>query len=287
MKRNYSFILILMFALGLWGCAERSEARPVGTGLFSWKAQAFQEGRGEELLEWMAERDIFALYQAISGDEEKDIIQEFLRNAAKRKIAVYLLTGDPEWGLDPSGKPMIEAVERAAEYNEGLPEGIGLRGVLMDTEPYLTRGWDDDPSSVMESYADAMTRANETACQKGLEYIACIPYFYDSLGQEETLERLVREGCGGLAVMNYHKNDEVGQIENEVALARKYDRPITVIYELQPPGTHDLTEANTYYNDGIAAVDESWRALMEAFGPNGLSRAIHEFEAAKEVWTLE
>ena len=114
MKRNYSLILILMFALGLWGCAERSEARPVGTGLFSWKAQAFQEGRGKELLEWMAERDISALYQAISGDEEKDIIQEFLRNAADRKIAVYLLTGDPEWGMDPSGKPMIEAVERAA-----------------------------------------------------------------------------------------------------------------------------------------------------------------------------
>lgn len=54
--------------------------------------------------------------------------------------------------------------------------------------------------------------------------------------------------------MNYRKSDEPGQVETELAIAWQAGKRVIHIYEPQPPGTHDLTERNTYHGDGLEAV---------------------------------
>lgn len=199
----------------------------------------------------------------------------FIAAAHGEGIAVYLLTGDPAWGLDGTGDSMAAEIDRAAGYG-------GLRGVMMDVEPYLTQEWEADAQGVMGTYVEGMTRAREAADAAGLELVACIPYFYDSLGHAGALETLVEGGCHVLAVMSYDKKDEAENLETEAALARARGRPLIMIYELQPPGPHDLTEGNTYYNDGLGPLIKSWGRLRRRYGPS-MSYALHEYESLREV----
>ena len=50
------------------------------------------------------------------------------------------------------------------------------------------------------------------------------------------LEQIVKEGCDGIAVMNYNRADEYGQMETEVELAEKYGKKVICIYELHGTG---------------------------------------------------
>lgn len=285
-RRRWTAVLAaLALVCAISGCA--SPPAVSGSGLFSWSEEALAGTARDELFRDMAACGLTVLYQSIPGDAEADAVGDFLRAAAEREIAVYLLTGAPDWGLDPSGGRMTEAVERCAQYNRGLPAGTGLRGVMMDAEPYLTEEWDIDPAGAMDAYVSGMAAAREAARGAGLQYVACIPWFYEEKGLAEALGRLIATGCDGLAVMNYQKRNEAGQIETEVALAREAGIPVTVIYELQAPGGHGLTERNTYHSDGLGAVAESFRALEARFGGDALFYALHDSRALQEVLNRE
>ena len=250
-------------------------------GLFSWRSFVLQEEEREILFEEMEKLELTALYQSFPKDADPDMVRAFLEDAQQRNISVYLLTGDPGWGLDESGAAMKKEIERAA----ALPGEV--RGVMMDVEPYLTEEWDADRDQVMQIYVDAMERACEAAEDAGLELIACIPYFYDDLGQISRLEELVERGCHALAVMNYDKGDEAENLKAETEFAHRYERPVTTIYELQEPGKAGLSERNTYYQDGLGAVKENWRELLEEYPDLDISYALHDYTALKEVLDRE
>ena len=178
---------------------------------------------------------------------------------------------------------MIEEIKRAGRCNTGLTEAQRLRGVMMDVEPYQTAQWTGDKDGVMASFTAAMIKARQASEQASLQLIACIPYFLDEKGQEKRLAELTAEGCHALAVMNYNKKDEARQLQLEASLAAANEKPLVMIYELQAPGKHDLTERNTYYHDGLAGVAASWSTLLQQVECRQFSYALHDYEALKEV----
>ena len=267
----------------LSGCAGGAPAPEARPALFSWSEEALTpEGRAA-LFRDMEALGLEALYQAIPEEAGGEAVDTFLTQAGEAGIQVWLLTGDPAWGLDPTGAAMAAEIARAAGYNRGLEAGERLRGVVMDVETYLTGAWADDPAEVMDRYVSAMAAARSAAGRAGLALSACVPYYYDDLGLAGPLERLVDQGCDGLVVMNYYRGDEAAQIETELALARAGGKPLTVAYELQPPGVHGLTEQNTYYGAGLGAVEESFDAIARRLGGEGLSYALHSYDALREV----
>lgn len=257
---------------------------PPPAALFNWHGSAVGPEDRDVLFRTMAQAGLSVLYQHISSETTAAETAAFLAAAQQAGIEVWLLAGDPCWGLDPEGGHMLEEVARAAAFNSGLPPEQQLRGILMDTEPYLTDEWDDDPDGVMDAYVQGMTAAHAAAAEKGLSFIACIPFYYDNMGQEEGLARLLADGCDAVAIMNYSKYKEVEQIETEVALAG--EKPIIVVYELQEPGTHGLQESNTYYHDGLSAVWRSMDTLRQAFGKN-FACALHDYTSVREVLERE
>ena len=132
----------------------------------------------------------------------------------------------------------------------------------------------------MEQYEKNCEAAYQKAKEYHLAVILCIPNDYDSSGLTEGLEQLIRTGCDGIAVMNYQKQDEAGQIATEVELAVKYEKAVINITELQKPGYHKLTEENTYYYDGLDAVEESWERLRERWDYPGLGFSWHYLKVA-------
>ena len=100
---------------------------------------------------------------------------------------------------------MLEAVRITAEWNKKSGTEGGFAGIVFDVEPYLLEEWDDNQENCMEQYAANCIQAYQSAREEKLAVIICIPNFYDRIGLSALLEKIIEEGCDGIAVMNYNK----------------------------------------------------------------------------------
>lgn len=284
---NKLFIIILM-GVGIFLVACSQQEAVQGTrAIFSWKKSEVFEGRTELFLT-MKNLELNTLYQEFSKELREDDIIEFLGDAAKKQIDVYLLAGSPEWALEEDGESMYHQVERAIEINRGGGKNQGVKGILFDVEPYLLEEWDKQESQkIMDNFVKGMKIAYEKAQDSGLEVIICMPYFYDDLGVSKQLEALIEEGCDSVAIMNYYQGKEYEHIKTEASLAAKYGKKLINIYELQAPGKYGLKDKNTYYEEGIKSVEENFDSLQAAFDGQDISVALHEYKALKEVLERE
>ena len=248
-------------------------------GVFSWNSEdAADENKAKEMLDLLAQLGANEVYQNINSINAIS----FLRQANEHEIDVYILAGQPEWGLDRDGKQMLKEVDLAAELMNLLGTA-GPSGLILDVEPYLTDAYKKNPDRSMRKYLEAMRKTYAYAQESGVPLIICIPYFYDTKGYVDILRALIEESSDAVAVMNYQKADEIGQVETEMAFSKQADKRLIHIFELQRPGLHDLTERNTYYLDGLQAVKDSLERLHAHFYYEGLSFALHDYTALRKV----
>lgn len=283
-------ILLVLCTFLLVSCAvAKSGTQPVqasaypGLGLFSWqKENAADEPASEEMFKMMAQVGATEVYQNM----DVKTAPSFLRRAKELSIDVYMLAGHPEWGLDPDARQMLKEVDRTAKLMAQM--GVaGPAGLMLDVEPYLTNTYKKDAKGTMDKYLAAMRKTYAYAQEAGVPLIICIPYFYDRKGHIDVLNALIEEASDGVAVMNYQKKNESGQIETEMDSARRAGKRLIHIYELQRPGLYDLTERNTYSLDGLPAVWNSRDKLQAFFNYDGLSFALHDYTALREVLSRE
>lgn len=302
---GYARLLVLLctaLSLGTPVCASESEGQPPpfphGAGLFSWSAETVNKTDGE-LFELMKQQELTVLYQNFSSkNSRQEQMSIFVESAMKEGITVYYLTGDPKWGLDPSGDKLCEAVEEAAAYNRRIERKFlerrkkdgekwetipRLAGIVLDVEPYTLKEWDKNPGKVMDSFVSGMKEAYALAQEFDLEVIVCIPWYYDKKGQVSGLEELIKNGCDSIAVMNYYRGAEIKNIITETELAQKHGKGIITIYELQKADGRGVKEINTYYNSGLAALKKSYAGVLEAYPGQAISIAYHDYRALKEV----
>ena len=280
-----SLVLCAIFLTG--AAAGETAAQPSQTaarpqlGVFSWQRENISnEGSLREMLDTLVQVGAGEVYQYM----DTKAAPSFLRMAKELRIDVYALAGRPEWGLDPNAKRMLNEIKKVAKLTAQLGDA-GPAGLMLDIEPYLTDAYKKNPDRTMETYLAAMRKTYAYAQEAGVTLILCIPYFYDSLGHTDVLNALIRETSDAVAVMNYHKKNESGQIKTEMAAATQAGKRLIHIYELQALGLFDLTERNTYHLDGLPAVWASRDKLQAAFKSDSLSFALHDYTALREVLT--
>ena len=275
--------LLMAVLFMLLSCAGAADSAVPVVGLFSWEQSAAAQ-EAEQVISLMERHGLTELYQYFSREASDEEVEDFLTLAARRGIRVYLLAGSAEWALESEGDSLCGVIRRAARWNDGLPEGVGFAGVMADVEPYLLDEWQDDRrEALMRSYAQGLDAAHGYAAGQDLELLVCVPFFYDTSGCMETLAQMAAQGCDGLAVMNYLRVDEIGQIRAEAELAQKYGRRIITIYELQSPGTDGLTDRHSYYSAGLGALRESYAAIQEAYAPQRVDFALHYYPLLLEL----
>ena len=267
--------LCLHFFLGGESSAPSDPIPDQGRGLFSWHDEVFEKEEREILIRLMREQGLTELYQDVPHDLSVTDIRALTEDCRENGIRVYLLVGDPEWALDRKATELRREIQRAAL--------MGFSGVMVDIEPGSTDKWKKDRESVMEIMLQAFLRGKADAQQNGLEMIVCLSWYYDDFGFESQLEQLVAEGCDTLAIMNYNREDEAGQIETEAALCRKYGKKLINIYELQEVGKYDLEEIHTYREVGLDALWKSEKTLRRVFSDQKFSVALHDYRALKEM----
>ena len=284
-----ALLLLLMAAvLFLYGRSKTAsestqEERTVeAISMFSWDEEYMLPENRTLAAELLARLDCQAIYQVIPDEIEEEDLKAFTEECRAAGSEVYGLAGDRLWGLEADGASMLAQVDKIGNWNRRLGEKA-IKGLVLDVEPYLTDEWKADEPAAMELFVTNCVRAYEKAVKEGLVMIVCIPYHYDDRGMVEQLERLIAEGCDAVAVMNYDKDDEAGQIRNEEYLTRKHGRKLFHITELQKPGYHGLEEQNTYYYDGLEAVLESWERLRAAFPKSELGFSYHYLNVVREL----
>lgn len=272
MKRHFYIFaeagMWLLAAIILSGCGPGKESKAglvSETGIFSWEEEYILPEMEADVAKAMERLGCKAVYQQIPSDAQEAEVLDYLKRRREKEQHVFYLAGASEWGLQENAASMLEAVEKTTEWNRKAGEGKGFTGIVWDVEPYLLDEWEDNREECMKQYVENCIQSYEEAKKRDLAVIVCIPNFYDRTGLTEQLELLVQKGCDGIAVMNYDKTDEAGQIAVEAGLAEKYKKGIIHITEMQKPGYHSLTEQNTYYYDGFDAVWESWEQLRQEY----------------------
>ena len=274
MKRGWIWLAVLLLLAALLVLLPWRGPLVLGDGLFSWGGEVLEPARRAGVLDTLHRLAADDLYQERPEGEEEQAVS-FLCDMEKAGIQVLLLTGRPEWGLDPQAAALKEEVDRASALAKR--SGGALEGLMVDVEPYLTQSWEEDEARVMEGYVSAMVAARQYANRQGLALLACIPYWYDN-DHSEALARLIEEGCDGVAVMNYYRSGEASHIQAEADLARAAKKPVVCIFEFQPPGVHGLTEESTYYADGLAAARQSWEKVRRAVDYDGMVLGYHCYD---------
>ena len=227
------------------------------------------------------------LYQEISPNASAEDVTAFLQRRGEKGQTVYYLCGNASWAIEKDASSMLREVERVIAYNEAAGEHKFV-GIQFDVEPYCLTDFEDNADEYMAQYVKNSKLAYEAAHEAGLLVEICIPYWWESAyGYYDELEELIANACDSVAVMNYYKMDkEAYHIEHEVALCKKYDKRIINITETIPPGLHGLTENNTYYNDGIDAIEEMWNTLDGYFQYDKMGYAFHWMEVIIEMLDL-
>ena len=148
--------------------------------------------------------------------------------------------------------------------------------------------FDENADAYFPVYVENCKHVYQVAQSYGIPVEICIPYWWDSAyGFDEGLEDLIANACDSVAVMNYYKaGKEIKHIADELALCEKYDKPIVNITEMQAPGTHGLTENNTYYNDGVDAVEAMWSDMEAYFDYDKLGYSYHYLNVMIELLGL-
>ena len=219
-------LVLCLVVLMMAGCAK--EEKTVNRAVFAWEGV---EEADEQLLENYRIDTIFMdinHYSSIPG------------------YNIYLLAGDPSWGLEDVEHVVEEAEKKRAD------------GVLFDIE------------------GDYETLAsNLSLLESGLPIYVCMPFWL-----EEELQEQIIKAVDGVVVMNYSKGNERANLEEEMAMADQYDKAILTAYELQPVGEYGLEEYNTYHDDGLDAVEKNYE---EQFGGTDVGIAFQNLNMMRKL----
>ncbi len=252
-------------------------------GLFSWMDQATDKNNRKELYSAIDTLGITDLYQVFSDRtiKSKDM-PSFLADMKVKKVNLYYLMGQPEWGLDKNATEAIKAIKTVANYNDKYKDSGRFRGIVLDVEPYLTKDWDKDPSAVMETFCTSLKTAYRAAAQRDLRVIVCIPYWLDDKYSEQ-LKYIISRASDEVAVMNYNLSNEIPNMQKEIELAKEFNKRINCIFEFGYPGTNELTDNQTYYNKGIEPAVKNFETLYRNYKYQKLKFSFHHYRVINEL----
>lgn len=256
--------------------------------MYSWNHDFIYEENEALLQQVMEMTECNILYQELSSKADAKDVANFLQRRGEKGQQVYYLCGNAAWAIEEGATSMLKEVQRAVEYNKTAGE-YKFVGIQFDVEPYCLEDFEENSDEYMAIYVENSKLAYKAAHEAGLLVEICIPYYWDSAYEYyDELEDLIANACDRVVVMNYYKkNKEAVHISNELELCKKYNKPIINATETIPAGQHGLTENNTYYNDGIDAIETMWNSLDGFFQYDKLGYAFHYLDIIIELLGVE
>ncbi len=248
--------------------------------VFSWHDDVFTPQAREDMINSMNEHGIDSVYQWFSSDVDDADISEFAQTLHDEGLSTYVLTGDASWAKEDVGvKKMQKIIDRAIAIGN-------VKGVVIDIEPGQLDEYNEDPQAVMEEFTEVLISSYEYAKEQmpDFEVIICISAHWDEYSE---LRDMIKDACDTVCVMNYYVDAEFETILSEAEYAKLYGKKLINASEIQPPEDHGLSDANTYYNFGLGAMENAWEELAdeleEEIGLTDISFSYHHYGYLDEI----
>ncbi len=250
--KKYIFIVILLIGgvcSMVYLISKNREIYDYGI-MYSWNNDIFESSNSLEILE---NNNIKVVYQFFNKDNfDYDLLKKY------KDIEFYYLCGERDW-IDDDISFIKEEIDYVYEVNK--KESI-LKGIVFDVEPYVENKDNFD----FKKYVRAFEKAYKYASSKGIKMIICIPTWFNTI-DDELLEKLIFNS-DGVSLMNYDTKYTLENIKEEVEYAKKYNKEINTIYEL---------DFNKDYFKSMDEIKEDFSRIEKHYDYDELYIAYHYF----------
>lgn len=251
----------------------RGDIKP--TTLFSWSITKESQ---QVFTHYQKDLTIHRIFQYVHPNEFYDgSLTAHIQNMNEANTSVFAMDGGHYWGTTDYGyDEMIAFVDQVVSFNMAH-ESTKLSGIVFDVEPAQDENWETSEEELMKRYVENMVNAYAYASSKGLYVVNCVPFWYDEKHLSE-LTRLFRDASDELAVMNYYRGKEVENINTEVGLAKKFNKPIITIFEFDRPDNDKVFEQNSYHTQGPYVAFNVFKEIDHYFDYNQLTAGWHQLK---------
>lgn len=265
MKKNIKLILILLSSIILAACNQKDE-----NILYSWSMDAVED---KELEDYISKYNIKELYQDFSTKYLEEEDSSFIHLMHNMDVLVYHLAGDPSWGKDLKADKMKKEIDKVLAFNNRNEEKID--GIVFDIESYtdssdVKSGKDDFD---FDTYTKSIINAYNYAKNYNLYMVIAIPVWFEKVSIEN-LEELISSGCDEISLMNYNIKYTRKNIEEEIDLAKKYNKSVNTIYE--------INFSNDKYFQSYDEINSDFKDIYNYYNYNKLKKAYHYYGKMKE-----
>lgn len=264
----------------------RCPSRPT-LGLFVWGDDLVT--RRDEILTLASETNVTEIYLHANlfyaGDEDDDVLADWIRAADASCIAVELLFGNGRWIL-PAGQTQATSrtdwsVAFAAAHPDARPSGVHW-----DLEPQQLDEWDveADRPTLIAHLADVLERMTPVAEAGGLPLSVDMGFFLDGYdvtrgGRTRTGNAWITDAVSRVVLMDYRDSAAsmgfggmISLAEDEVTYAVSAATPIVLAVETIPVSP----EYVTFREEGRAVLFSELALVNDHFGARIAGFAIHD-----------
>ena len=279
-----SIVMIFIICLIAIPCYAKENKK---TALYMWEVNnnVDYEAYGK-MVDYLNINKIYAYIGTANLSERIDNNVKKLFNFAKEKnIDIYAVYDENYEDQTENERRIKEFLEEIKNYNQ--TSTYKIKGVAIDSEFHCLDGYSSlskqEQVQLFRSYVIAMKNAYTSAKAANIEYVVCIPVWLNKL-DEGLLEELIQNGCSYVQLMNYSKNNMTTNISEEVAFAKKYNKKIENIAEFQKPGLHEVTNNETFYNDGLEVGINKFQEIDEYYNYDSLTFSFHSYTPVIELF---
>jgi hypothetical protein len=166
----YLLLVLLLGTILAWPLPLNAQTAD-GLGMWVWSSAAFatREAR-QKLVHFCVQNHISHLdvHAKISGEgktptlENQGAFKDLILEASQSKITIAILRGDPRMFFAQKQEQTLNELRAIIAFSETLPQGVLLKGIKYDVEPYATKEWKargEPRRAVMHDYLTFLRKA--------------------------------------------------------------------------------------------------------------------------------
>lgn len=245
---------------------EKEEEKTYDRILYSWHMSTITNDK-EKFENIIKDYDINIIYQDFTKEflEKKD--DTFIKEMKNKNIKVYHLGGDPSWGKKEGFEKIKLEIDRVIEFNKMATNKIV--GIVLDIEPYISEKEEILQKEDFQIYVEEIKKAYTYTKENKLEMILAIPYWFETI-DKKLLEEVVKN-TDEISVMNYKITKTSKNIQEEIELAKKYQKKINTIYEVN-------YEDEGYFKSKTSIIRD-YKKIKENNKCENLGIAYHHYDS--------
>jgi len=258
--------------------------------MYSWNEIPFLDANIDTTIKELKNMEISSLYHSFRNTNFKDgSVANVVSKLKQNNINVYWLTGDYSWY---NNIERIKAkIDELYNYNS-LNSENSIKGIVLDIEWHIVAALKEIPIDTIEVYANTISEAYDYAKKRGIVLVNCIPFNYDKYFADDSqyndsekarakvaFEKII-SNADRISIMNYQRNLMLTRLENEIPLAKKYNKRIETIAEFGRLKDSNKTTTLEVDADPIGYAKRLWSDIENHYNYAKLGYSYHYLNQA-------